>query len=448
MSTIIEVVMTILEYLRGYGEKNQKEKKKTKKNVIIFVVIIGFIVIGSGIYNYLKSSEKKQQQCQQLFEEAKEEFQNNNFLEAAKIYDKIVKISEDEKNNVMYLKGTCYETYGRKNKNLTYIETAIWMYEKVVERGENKSTYYNNALVNLAKVYLDYYDEIYQERLEKVIKKLEKISKYNADDKKDEVVFCIQKEEILGKYYTQIYNENKKITYLQKAQKHYLKCLDYLNDIFTMDFLHASEKEAIQNSYLQEIARFIWKNEELVEISDDYSTLIKKSVNIYNSILKDIDKDNEIDKYIYCKKNIGRCYLILGIKKSVYFEKAYNVFENLLELSDNGQLDEQLMDIGRFIITTGCYSQDDKNKIFAMYDRILQKTNRSKEIQKYIDINYENMMTCYMVCFREKKLEYWERGYNSINELKKYGDFIDDERKNDVNEFAQFYKKIKEYFSK
>ena len=284
-----------------------------------------------------------------------------------------------------------------------------------------------------------YYDVIYKNRLDKIVQLIED-DEYYAESEEEEIIYYIGQTLVLGKYYSMVYDEDGDIGSLEKAQKNYLQCLKYLKKLYKKDILFESEKEAIENSYLMEIARFIWRYSDLREINED---LLNQAISLYNFILEDIDENDEMYKYIYCKKNIARCYFMLGYTDKSYMKKASVIFKNLLDLSDNDQSDDDLLDIEPFLIATGMYNENDKKKIFNIYESMLKKVNKNKEMEQYLEVHYQNMITCFTIFTKENSLEYLEKGFDSIEELEKYKDFLDETKKEGLKSFKEEYESIK-----
>lgn len=438
---LINLMMKFLDFLHieHYDNGNDEAKKIIKKIILILFIVLVIISVIMFIIKWKIENDQKQIECGKLYDKAQEEYQKYNFLEAAKIYDKIPDILAGEKNNVTYLKATCYESYGRSEKKTKYIETAIWLYEDVIKKGKDGSDYYSQALIHVGEIYVYYYDVIYKNRLDKIVQLIED-DEYYAESEEEEIIYYIGQTLVLGKYYSMVYDEDGDIGSLEKAQKNYLQCLKYLKKLYKKDILFESEKEAIENSYLMEIARFIWRYSDLREINED---LLNQAISLYNFILEDIDENDEMYKYIYCKKNIARCYFMLGYTDKSYMKKASVIFKNLLDLSDNDQSDDDLLDIGPFLIATGMYNENDKKKIFNIYESMLKKVNKNKEMEQYLEVHYQNMITCFTIFTKENSLEYLEKGFDSIEELEKYKDFLDETKKEGLKSFKEEYESIK-----
>ena len=115
---LINLMMKFLDFLHieHYDNGNDEAKKIIKKIILILFIVLVIISVIMFIIKWKIENDQKQIECGKLYDKAQEEYQKYNFLEAAKIYDKIPDILAGEKNNVTYLKATCYESYGRSEK--------------------------------------------------------------------------------------------------------------------------------------------------------------------------------------------------------------------------------------------------------------------------------------------------------------------------------------------
>lgn len=454
-----------------YKQNTNNEKKRIKKkiNVMLFFIILS--CLGILIYRdrsqKAKSIEQQKKSIAELenqqkdyeaewakqrkeyadkfikdYNEAKFEFQNQNYIAAARKYDSMLDdiMDEDLSFEINRHIGYCYffqALFKPSDKKDLYFNNAVSVIKKILS-SDNELSYNQefNAKYDLAIIYIFYDFELFYDELQDIIKQLENDIIQNRD------IPCALYEGyyLLGMYYEHEYYMKFQNEDLDKTIAYYEYALDSETDIdddsMIGRYMQYLFKEKVAYCYLRHAAYLIVEQ----NVSNDsmfFKQSLNKAISIYDELLTLCNTEKGMAVYYKSLKDQARCYYLLNEP-----DKAYDNFIKFIYV-DNKDLDYLL---------TGCYTfanldltQQDQEILLERYNRLVKSYSGRSDMGNMCDTKFEQVACYYFLSQRTGDEAYFKEGKKILNELKgKYAGYLNARRDEDLKRYDILYKQMPE----
>ena len=221
----------------------------------------------------------------------------------------------------------------------------------------------------------------------------------------------------LAVYYQQQYARGNSPEHLAKAISYYQEALKNCRGMIKCGHGVFDSKNA-EIVFLKNLARYnaiayvIIKDERYLLDAESYFDEIKNKVDI----------NTDLSMYVDCMKNVAIGKIIIGDGENVKegYEILYSLFYYICKEED------ELHDIGYWMIFSGLATDSDRENIKECYDRIIGVLEKEDKLQEYVDVVYE-AAECYWfwsIIYQDK--DAFDEGYGYIMHLQNvYLDLVD-----------------------
>ena len=395
----------------------------------------------------LKKGETDISRFEADYDDAQFEFDNQNYIKAAKKYNSMLSYTSD-RDNIIEIKrkiGFCYclqGIIGEKDEENFYFDKAVSTLKEIFSMNiELSNEDISFIQYDLATIYLYYDDEIYFDELKKFANTLEN----KVEEKADLPCSICEAYFLLGMFYEKEYNINHYSEDLKKAKEYYSNALNFEtkedNPDMVKRILSFQYKECAAYFYLRYADHLLIEaSKKSNEINDNtvvvnYFANLWESVSIYNDLLSTCSPDKFPSIYFRNVKDLARCYIFLNEP-----QKAYDNFKKFIYMDDE-YLDQWIT--GSYIFATLELNQEDIDILLKRYHRLIDYYNEKSNIEEMCEKKFE-LMVCYYELFEsQKNREYYNYGKKILDELNdKYYGYFNTKRDGLIKEYNKLYEEI------
>lgn len=155
-----------------------------------------------------------------------------------------------------------------------------------------------------------------------------------------------------------------------------------------------------------------------------------------------IDLYTDMSMYIDSMLHIARGKILIKNKESL--EEAYEILNSLFYYVCKDE--EDLCDIGSYMIMSGLATEVDIENIKVCYSQIIEKLEKEKNIQKYVNMVYNAAYCDWLLAYHYQDIDAYEEGYNFLLHLQNvYLDLVENDVKDRILELKKSYENFQEY---
>lgn len=354
------------------------------------------IIIGDNNNVSLNGTEKNE--YEKMIAQADYEYNNENYLDAASLYDKAYSVAYDDEKEfeALYDEAACYFQLAIQTQEDIYISNFIRLFDMVLNPKYEKYERHKNIPVDICFFFSCIRKSQYNIDLSSYITELE--NTYNFSDLNEiseaDAYFMHRVAIVLGMYYedqakaieekrnSDIYRE-----YVDKAFFYYDMACVLSEQVDMYDYKRPSYPllYPIIAEFMVDSAYYLYDG------SDGYSKF-DEAIQFCKSVINCLDISDRDDStfftYVRMTTIMGEAYIDSGIFiDEDYFDNAYDVLCPLLNIrSQDIEIELALIEIGGYLVLSRKCTNDDIKVILDRYEAMIEQLSSSNNLSEYIRV--------------------------------------------------------------